>query len=99
LTEFVHIFYYLSLTGSNGEERGDESDYYTPEEPAPTPGPLYESTGATSSVESTPQRLPGTPMSHASARSSGDSYTSGSSTRHLLAVVAHNGLNEKAVHI
>jgi hypothetical protein len=84
---------------SNGEERGDESDYYTPEEPAPTPGPLYESTGATSSVESTPQRLPGTPMSHASARSSGDSYTSGSSTRHLLAVVAHNGLNEKAVHI
>lgn len=70
------------------EERGDESDYYTPDEPsAPSACPLYE--GPISSVESTPQRLPGTPLSHASARSSGDSYTSGSSTRHLLAVVSN----------
>lgn len=90
----------MTLKGGNGEERGDESDYYTPEEAAPTMGgPLYDGTGTTSSLESTPQRVPGTPMSHASARSSGDSYTSGSSTRHLLAVVAHNGMNEKAVHI
>ncbi|KAJ8934681.1 hypothetical protein NQ318_015150 [Aromia moschata] len=70
----------------NYSERGDESDYYTPDEPAPAAGPLYEGPGP-SSLESTPQRLPGTPHSHASVRSSADSYTSGSSTRHLLAVV------------
>lgn len=62
-------------------------------------GPLYESPTTASSVDSTPQRLPGTPLSHASARSSGDSYSSGSSTRHLLAVAANNGANERAVHI
>lgn len=95
---FVIILMFFFSEGTNGEERGDESDYYTPEESAPTVGPLYESATA-SSVESTPQRMPGTPLSHASARSSGDSYTSGSSTRHLLAVVANNGSTDKAVHI
>lgn len=86
--------------GRNGEERGDESDYYTPEEPAPShPGPMYEENGQASSVESTPQRLPGTPLSHASARSSGDSYTSGSSTRHLLAVANVNLNSDRSVHV
>ncbi|KAI4460691.1 mahogunin [Holotrichia oblita] len=85
----------------NREERGDESDYYTPEEPniPVQSGALYENGATPSSMESTPQRLPGTPLSHASARSSGDSYTSGSSTRHLLAVANLNGPTEKAVHI
>lgn len=82
------------------EERGDESDYYTPEEPAPShPGPLYDGNAIPSSVESTPQRLPGTPLSHASARSSGESYTSGSSTRHLLAVANNYNPSERTVHI
>lgn len=72
-------------------ERGDESDYYTPDEPSSSAGPLYEGIQA-SSVESTPQRLHGTPISHASVRSSGESYTSGSSTRQLLAVVK-NGIS------
>ncbi|GJQ85228.1 hypothetical protein Trydic_g13068 [Trypoxylus dichotomus] len=87
--------------GYNREERGDESDYYTPEEPnnPVQSGGLYESSATPSSIESTPQRLPGTPLSHASARSSGDSYTSGSSTRHLLAVANLNGPTERAVHI
>ncbi|XP_060528023.1 probable E3 ubiquitin-protein ligase MGRN1 [Cylas formicarius] len=82
-------------------ERGDESDYYTPDEP--TSAVLYESNGcvgnnSSSSVESTPQRLPGTPMSHASVKSSADSYTSGSSTKHLL-VVASGGNGDRSVHI
>lgn len=81
------------------EERGDESDYYTPEEPAPVQGPLYDGGMIPSSIESTPQRLPGTPLSHASARSSGDSYTSGSSTRHLLAVNNANNAIERTVKI
>lgn len=79
-------------------ERGDESDYYTPDEPSSSAGPLYEGTVA-SSVESTPQRLPGTPLSHASVRSSGDSYTSGSSTRQLLAVVKDGIISDKAVDV
>ncbi|XP_017779851.1 PREDICTED: E3 ubiquitin-protein ligase MGRN1 isoform X2 [Nicrophorus vespilloides] len=76
------------------KERGDESDYYTPEEGAPN-----EAEGILSSIESTPQRLPGTPMSQASARSSQDSYTSGSSTRHLLALAGNNGSADRAVQI
>lgn len=52
-----------------------------------------------SSVESTPQRLPGTPLSHASVRSSGDSYTSGSSTRHLLAIAGTGLIQEKSVNV
>ncbi|XP_072378518.1 E3 ubiquitin-protein ligase MGRN1 [Diabrotica undecimpunctata] len=79
-------------------ERGDESDYYTPDEPTPSSAPLYEGTN-TSSVESTPQRLPGTPMSHASMRSSGDSYTSGSSTRHLLAIASTGLIQDKPVNV
>lgn len=36
-------FIYNYLIARNGnEERGDESDYYTPEEPAPATGPLYD---------------------------------------------------------
>lgn len=93
-TKFQHCFHIL--------ERGDESDYYTPEEPGPTQsGPLYDNNAVCSSIESTPQRLPGTPLSHASVRSSGDSYTSGSSTRHLLAVANNisNSSSERAVQI
>ncbi|CAH1115328.1 unnamed protein product [Psylliodes chrysocephalus] len=82
----------------NYGERGDESDYYTPDEPAPSSVPLYEGTNM-SSVESTPQRLPGTPLSHASVRSSGDSYTSGSSTRHLLAIAGTGLIQEKSVNV
>nr|CAH7767734.1 unnamed protein product [Callosobruchus chinensis] len=81
-----------------GGERGEESDcYYTPDEPAPTTGTLYEG----GSLESTPQRLPGTPLSHASARSSQDSYASGSSTRHLLAVAGNGGQTngDRAVNV
>lgn len=87
---------------SGNPDRGEDSDYYTPEDPAPVIlSPLYESKDqpVPSSVESTPGRwvpareaamavsLPGTPLStssHLSARSSGDSYSSTSSTRHLL---------------
>nr|XP_023024337.1 probable E3 ubiquitin-protein ligase MGRN1 [Leptinotarsa decemlineata] len=79
-------------------ERGDESDYYTPDEPVPSAGPLYDGTNI-SSLESTPQRLPGTPLSHASIRSSGDSYTSGSSTRHLLAVAGNGNIQERSVNV
>lgn len=94
------MFIYISLTARNGnEERGEESDYYTPEEPAPAAGPLYDNEAPPSSVESTPQKLPGTPMSHASVRSSADSYTSGSSTRHLLTVVPNNSSSDRAVRI
>uniref|UniRef100_V5I9N4 Uncharacterized protein n=1 Tax=Anoplophora glabripennis TaxID=217634 RepID=V5I9N4_ANOGL len=81
-------------------ERGDESDYYTPDEPGPSAGPLYEE-ATTSSVGSTPHRPPpGTPHSHASVRSSEESCTSGSSTRHLLAVISGNnsGSSERSVN-
>lgn len=91
------VFCLLARTG--GEERGDESDYYTPDEPAPSANPLYEGTAAVSSVESTPQKLPGTPMSHSSMRSSGESYTSGSSTKHLLAVASNNSNAERPIPI
>lgn len=89
----------FDLARNCGEERGDESDYYTPDEPAPTVTPLYEGTAPISSVDSTPQKLPGTPMSHSSMRSSGDSYTSGSSTKHLLAVVSSNGNSGRSENI
>lgn len=87
----------------HSKKDGDESDYYTPDEVTPADG-IYEPSAPASSVDSTPQRLPGTPMSHASARSSQDSYTSGSSTRHLLSVAninananAQNNITEKIV--
>ncbi|XP_044731665.1 probable E3 ubiquitin-protein ligase MGRN1 isoform X2 [Chrysoperla carnea] len=95
------------------EQHGDDSDYYTPEEPAPAVlSPLYNekerpSTAPPSattitnnsslcSIDNTPLRhplgasLPGTPLSHLSARSSGDSYSSSSSTRQLLTVIPNN---------
>ncbi|XP_063225764.1 E3 ubiquitin-protein ligase MGRN1 isoform X2 [Bacillus rossius redtenbacheri] len=77
---------------------GDDSDYYTPEDPATTIlSPLHcdkERERAAASAESTPGRwavgasLPSTPLSHLSNRSSGDSYSSGGSTRQLLAPAA-----------
>lgn len=82
-------------------QNADDSDYYTPEDPAPTIlSPLYD---RVSSLESTPQRhriqsLPGTPVSHVSTRSSGDSYSSSGSTRHLLAVL-HTNAQDRSVHI
>ncbi|XP_019877959.2 probable E3 ubiquitin-protein ligase MGRN1 [Aethina tumida] len=73
------------------EDRADESDYYTPEEQHVNGDPLSgdgPGVATFSSVEGTPQRLPGTPISLASGRSSGaESCASGSSTRRLLAPV------------
>ncbi|KAK6638352.1 hypothetical protein RUM44_008781 [Polyplax serrata] len=102
---------YLESEKKAPVDRGEDSDYYTPEDPTPmASSPLYEpakEAPVPSSVESTPGRwvptreptmtvsLPGTPIStssHLSARSSGDSYSSTSSTRHLL---AHNLTNNK----
>ncbi|XP_050303671.1 probable E3 ubiquitin-protein ligase MGRN1 [Anthonomus grandis grandis] len=87
--------------GGNGKEkdgkyeRGDDSDYYTPDEPsAPSTNTLYESQSLgnpTSSIESTPHKVPGTPISVASVKSSADSYASGGSTKQLLAVTTSRG--------
>ncbi|KAL1514051.1 hypothetical protein ABEB36_003374 [Hypothenemus hampei] len=83
-------------------ERGDESDiYYTPDEPsAPTvSNTLYESQigeNTSSSIDSTPQKLPGTPIS---LKSSGDSYTSGGSTKHLLTMTTNSNEEDSSVHI
>lgn len=92
-----------TLRNGDEKERGDDSDYYTPEEPGPIhSGPLYEhsvSSNSAGSMESTPQKLPGTPLSHASIRSSGDSYTSGSSTRRLLVAENANAPVERAINI
>ncbi|XP_041977677.1 E3 ubiquitin-protein ligase MGRN1 isoform X2 [Aricia agestis] len=74
----------------------EDADYLTPEESAAvTPAPSQpEPAGG---AEAAPQRwalphhvtsLPGTPLSQASVRSSGDSYGSTSSTRQLLAAGA-----------
>lgn len=107
------------------EPHADDSDYYTPEEPA---APLYSNTlfherpntappstvssalnvvvsSGVYSVENTPLRhplgasLPGTPLSHLSTRSSGDSYSSSSSTRQLLTVVHNIEDTDTDVHI
>ncbi|CAK1582214.1 unnamed protein product [Parnassius mnemosyne] len=80
-----------------GGSPGDDSDYFTPEEPATTlltsPRPSKPEAGGMT-VECAPQRwalphhvtsLPGTPLSQWSARSSGESYSSTSSSRQLLA--------------
>ncbi|KAF5307905.1 hypothetical protein FQR65_LT06472 [Abscondita terminalis] len=92
-----------TVRSGEDRERGDDSDYYTPEEPGPIhSGPLYEnsaSPNSMASMESTPQKLPGTPLSHASIRSSGDSYTSGSSTRRLLVSENINTPLERVVNI
>ncbi|KAF7279952.1 hypothetical protein GWI33_006578 [Rhynchophorus ferrugineus] len=77
---------------------GEDSDYYTPDEPGPTPSSLYQTGVEPSSTESTPQKLPGTPLSLASAKSSGDSCTSGGSTRHLLAVPG-GATSDRPVHV
>ncbi|KAJ0180280.1 hypothetical protein K1T71_003684 [Dendrolimus kikuchii] len=78
----------------------EDSDYFTPEDTTTTiltvPKPNRH-TELTNNGECTPQRwalphhvtsLPGTPLSQSSVRSSGDSYSSTSSTRQLLAPVA-----------
>lgn len=100
----INLLLFFNLVRSTEErEHGDDSDYYTPEEPAPSqPGPLYESdisTHVLTSVEGTPQNFSGSPISHASARSSGDSYTSGSSTRRLLVVEGSTTLPDRSVNV
>ncbi|KAH9641250.1 hypothetical protein HF086_016423 [Spodoptera exigua] len=82
----------------------EDSDYFTPEDTnttiltVPKTNKLAE---PTSNGDCTPQRwalphhvtsLPGTPLSQSSVRSSGDSYSSTSSTRQLLAPVAGSPL-------
>ncbi|XP_026501508.1 probable E3 ubiquitin-protein ligase MGRN1 [Vanessa tameamea] len=78
------------LSDGAGAAAADDSDYFTPEEPSLAPTEII----TTVPGECTPQRwalphrvtsLPGTPLSQASVRSSGDSYSSSSSTRGLLA--------------
>lgn len=83
--------------GRTDENRGDDSDYYTPEEP--NPSSLYEPNIPSSSLESTPQKNSGTPHSQSSTRSSGDSYSSGNSTKRLLTVVVSDENSEGAVQI
>ncbi|CAH2086855.1 unnamed protein product [Euphydryas editha] len=74
---------------ADGAVAAEDSDYFTPEEPSLAPHDVITSVAG----ECTPQRwalphrvtsLPGTPLSQASVRSSGDSYSSTSSTRQLL---------------
>ncbi|KAL3269287.1 hypothetical protein HHI36_008362 [Cryptolaemus montrouzieri] len=79
------------------ETHGEDSDYYTPEDPNPTS--IYEDNIPTSSLESTPQKHLGTPHSHSSTRSSGDSYSSGNSTKRLLTVIANDHPSAEVVHI
>ncbi|XP_022820218.1 E3 ubiquitin-protein ligase MGRN1 isoform X2 [Spodoptera litura] len=82
----------------------EDSDYFTPEDTnttiltVPKTNKLAE---PTNNGDCTPQRwalphhvtsLPGTPLSQSSVRSSGDSYSSTSSTRQLLAPVAGSPL-------
>ncbi|XP_069365522.1 E3 ubiquitin-protein ligase MGRN1 isoform X1 [Maniola hyperantus] len=73
----------------------DDSDYFTPEDTATTILTVpKQSEAASGAAECAAQRwalphhvtsLPGTPLSQSSVRSSGDSYSSTSSTRQLLA--------------
>ncbi|XP_052737474.1 E3 ubiquitin-protein ligase MGRN1 [Bicyclus anynana] len=87
---------HLSAPEAREGAPADDSDYFTPEDTATTiltvPKPAEVPSGAPG--ECTPQRwalphhvtsLPGTPLSASSVRSSGDSYSSTSSTRQLLA--------------
>lgn len=75
--------------------KGEESDYYTPDDPSTTIlSPVMEQPDAQKQSKGTPTpmlksnnwntSLPGTPLSTASHRSSGDSYSSSSSTKLLL---------------
>lgn len=92
--DFHTIFF---VAGRNEENRGEDSDYYTPEEP--NPSSVYDRNIPISSVESTPQKNSGTSYSQLSTRSSGDSYSSGNSTKRLLTVVVSDEQTENAVHI
>ncbi|XP_063359953.1 probable E3 ubiquitin-protein ligase MGRN1 [Cydia amplana] len=89
-----------SSAGSAGSPPAEDSDYFTPEDTATTiltvPKHKHAELMSNGPVagDGTPQRwalphrvtsLPGTPLSQSSVRSSGDSYSSTSSTRQLLA--------------
>ncbi|XP_061711686.1 uncharacterized protein LOC133520982 [Cydia pomonella] len=89
-----------SSAGSAGSPPAEDSDYFTPEDTATTiltvPKHKHAEPMSNGPVagDGTPQRwalphrvtsLPGTPLSQSSVRSSGDSYSSTSSTRQLLA--------------
>ncbi|XP_063531458.1 E3 ubiquitin-protein ligase MGRN1 [Cydia strobilella] len=89
-----------SSAGSAGSPPAEDSDYFTPEDTATTilTVPKYKhaelKSNGPAAGDGTPQRwalphrvtsLPGTPLSQSSVRSSGDSYSSTSSTRQLLA--------------
>lgn len=92
----------------DGPSGGDESDYYTPEDPSTTiltehlhkesqTAELEKEHGKPkmilpSFIESV--SLPGTPQSHASNRSSGDSFSSTASTRLLLPNQSQETLSE-----
>ncbi|KAI5721725.1 hypothetical protein M8J77_024876 [Diaphorina citri] len=93
-----------STTPGTSSMIGEESDYYTPEDPSTTilspvqefpesqKQPKRTTPASEDSGNGTPtlksnnwnSSLPGTPLSTASHRSSGDSYSSSSSTRLLL---------------
>ncbi|GBP66593.1 E3 ubiquitin ligase RNF157 [Eumeta japonica] len=87
-------------SGAGSPPIADDSDYFTPEDTSTTiltvPAAAAHDVGNGLSTECMPQRwalphhvtsLPGTPLSQSSVRSSGDSYSSSSSTRQLLAPV------------
>ncbi|XP_063620683.1 probable E3 ubiquitin-protein ligase MGRN1 [Cydia splendana] len=89
-----------SSAGSAGSPPAEDSDYFTPEDTATTilTVPKHKHaelmSNGPAAGDGTPQRwalphrvtsLPGTPLSQSSVRSSGDSYSSTSSTRQLLA--------------
>ncbi|CAD0196533.1 unnamed protein product [Chrysodeixis includens] len=98
-----HKIHSSGTPSRNDEESpavAEDSDYFTPEDTnttiltVPKTNKLAE---PTNNGDCTPQRwalphhvtsLPGTPLSQSSVRSSGDSYSSTSSTRQLLAPVA-----------
>ncbi|CAK1552632.1 unnamed protein product [Leptosia nina] len=88
----------LSRTDAGSPGVAEDSDYFTPEDTnttiLTTPKPPHADIGSKVGGENAPQRwalphhvtsLPGTPLSQSSVRSSGDSYSSTSSTRQLLA--------------
>ncbi|KAM3961819.1 mahogunin ring finger 1 [Aphomia sociella] len=85
-----------SRTGAESPAVAEDSDYFTPEDTNTTilTVPKHKLESGSTAAECAPQRwalphhitsLPGTPLSQSSVRSSGDSYSSTSSTRQLLA--------------
>ncbi|XP_075220083.1 mahogunin ring finger 1 [Lycorma delicatula] len=92
----------MNNTNCNNTATGDDSDYYTPEDPMTTIlSPLHNEKERSLDPNSCNGRwigpregisLPGTPLSTASHRSSGDSYSSSGSTRLLLST------NDKTTH-